>query len=158
MVSEAHEQEPLFTGFYGTRQKPSDYKVISCLLMDASNGDILSRGLAICAAGDTFDKEHGKAIAFGRAEQGWFAGRMNLPERPKTKLRRPEVINGLHDAGFWVPYEQQDGKTVPCLPTLMKYEPNLYNDIILTTREQLAVESWRRQHGFGAEAPQAKAM
>lgn len=141
------KQSVVFVGFYGSHQKPSDYRIISCLLMDPKTGDVLSRGLSICAAGDSFDKEDGQTRAFGRAEEGEMRERFNLPERQKTRIRRPEVMNGMFESGFWVTYCDQEGKTIPCLPTLVKYEGNGLGTIVLTHREQLAVDSWRRQGG-----------
>jgi hypothetical protein len=136
--------DPIFTGYYGPKGARSQYKIVSCVLVNRDTGEVDSRGIAICAPTDQFCRQHGQSRAHIRA-----AGKAQLVwNETDSLIRNPEVMTGLFDAGFFVDWRDQSGNAVPCLPTLTKSEAGFKDQIVLTDRERSAVNAWRRRNGF----------
>ena len=115
----------IYTGYYGTKEKPADYKVISCLLLDKKTGEVVSRGIAICSPKDQLDKKYGQTLAKDRAAISLQDSGIYLSDFHKW---HPRIFNMIMRISPWP-------------PRLGEQYPKLF-----TSHEQSAIDAWRRKN------------
>lgn len=73
--------------------KDINAKKIATVCLLAENGEIVSRGLAICSELDQFSKKLGRTIAHGRALKGYKSGCSGLIKRPEGRVILSRAAN-----------------------------------------------------------------